>query len=58
MRPNPQFPVDLVTFTEEILHEKLYFLQWVSCSRFLKDHICHWSRGILNYESLLYKAPT
>ena len=23
---NPQFPVDLVTFTEEILKEKLHFL--------------------------------
>ena len=26
MRPNLQFPVDLVTFTEEILNEKLHFL--------------------------------
>ena len=26
MRPNPQFPVDLVTFTEEILNGKLHFL--------------------------------
>ena len=26
MWPNPQFPADLVTFTEEILHGKLYFL--------------------------------
>ena len=24
MWPNPQFPVDLVTFTEEIRNEKLY----------------------------------
>ena len=24
-RPNPQFPVDLVTFTEEILNGKLHF---------------------------------
>ena len=32
MWPNPQFPVDLVTFTEEILHGKLHFcavlIQW------------------------------
>ena len=26
MRPNPQFHVDLVTFTEEIFNGKLYFL--------------------------------
>ena len=26
MCPNPQFPVDLVTFTEEILNGKLHFL--------------------------------
>ena len=25
MWPNPQFPVDLVTFTEEILNWKLHF---------------------------------
>ena len=26
MWPNPQFPVDLVKFTEEIFNEKLHFL--------------------------------
>ena len=26
MLPNPQFPADLVTFTEEILNRKLHFL--------------------------------
>ena len=26
MWPNPEFPADLVTFTEERLKEKLYFL--------------------------------
>ena len=26
MRPNLHFPADLVTFTEEILNEKLHFL--------------------------------
>ena len=26
MRPNPQFPADLVTFTGEILNGKLHFL--------------------------------
>ena len=26
MRPNPQYPEDLVTFTEEILNGKFHFL--------------------------------
>ena len=26
MLPNPQFPADLVTFTEEILNGKVHFL--------------------------------
>ena len=26
MLPNPQFPVDLITFTKEILNRKLHFL--------------------------------
>ena len=30
MWPNPQFPADLVTFTEEILNGKLHFL-WSNC---------------------------
>ena len=34
MWPNPQFPADLVTFTEEIFNGKLHFL----CSKF-------WRRG-------------
>ena len=32
MRPNPQFPADLVIFTEEILNSKLHF--WCSGNRF------------------------
>ena len=31
MRPNQQFPADLVTFTEEILSGKLHFLCSVCC---------------------------
>ena len=27
MWPNPQFPADLVTFTEEILNGKVHFLR-------------------------------
>ena len=30
MWPNPQFPEDLVKFTEEILNEKFHFLRSVS----------------------------
>ena len=45
MRPNLHFPADLVTFTEEILNGKLYFLcsyreniEWLVISfRILKD---------------------
>ena len=33
MRPNSQFPADLVRFTEEILNEKLHFCA-VKCARF------------------------
>ena len=32
MRPNPQFPADLGTFTEEILNGKLHF--FVQCVKF------------------------
>ena len=28
MWPNPQSSADLVSFTEEILHEKPFFVQW------------------------------
>ena len=31
MWPNPQFSAELVTFTEEILNGKLYFLYSASC---------------------------
>ena len=31
MRPNPQFPTNLLTFTEEILNGKLHFLYRVLC---------------------------
>ena len=36
MWPNLQFPADWVTFTEEILHEKLHFLSSVYCMANLK----------------------
>ena len=32
MSPNPQFPADLVTFTEEIVNWKLHFLCSVNIS--------------------------
>ena len=34
---NPQFPTDLVTFTEEILNEKLHFLSSVTTSQLWKN---------------------
>ena len=38
MRPNPQFPADLVTFTEEILNKNLQFL--CSVHDIGKPHSC------------------
>ena len=40
MWPNPPFPVDLVLFTEEILHGKLHFL----CSASIEP----WSTPVYN----------
>ena len=38
MLPNPQFPADLVTFTEEILNGKLHFLcSVILCMNFLSS---------------------
>ena len=51
MWPNPLFPADLVTFTEEILNGKLYFLcsvnQWVYYIAGLED-------GKVQHTALLY----
>ena len=51
--PNPQFPEDLVTFTEEILNGKLHFL----CSD-ISYIRCHMSYiiGIKNIKILLQKS--
>ena len=38
MRPNPQETADLVTFTEEVLNEKLHFLCSVRWSQ-TNDHV-------------------
>ena len=35
MWPNPQFPPDLITFTEQIFNAKLHFL----CSQLNFDHV-------------------
>ena len=45
MWPNPQETADLVTFTEEVLNGKLYFLS-------SKDHVTLWKL----YNSLSAKA--
>ena len=54
MRPNPQFPADLVTFTEEILNGKLHFSCSVSFT--FDDWFYKWNVIILlwkaNYDSL------
>ena len=39
MRPNPQFPVDLVTFSEEMLNGKLHLL----CSVIQRACLLKWS---------------
>ena len=44
MWPNPQFPADLVTFTEEILHGKLYFLSGVKF--FKSDTVTELNEGL------------
>ena len=56
MWPNPQFPVDLVTFTEEILHGKLHF----SCSVQHDTNLVLWDLKVISptsQETLSEKAP-
>ena len=50
MWPNPQKTVDLVTFTEEILHEKHRFL----CSRFNSFKVIISNIGLLVYYVVLF----
>ena len=38
MRPNAQFPADLITFTEEIINGKLNFMLCESC---WKGYYCY-----------------
>ena len=44
MWPNPQFPADLVTFTEEIFNGKLHFLY----SDSLMHNVPKWSGTLLS----------
>ena len=37
MWPNPQFPADFVTFTEEILNSILFFVQFIQKIWFIKQ---------------------
>ena len=53
MRPNPQFPVDLVTFTEEILHEKLFAVGIVQKKLFAKNIFCSGYRA-LDFLRIIY----
>ena len=48
MWPNPQFPADLVTFTEEILNGKLRF--FVQCKFWYSDQV--FSRNIFTIPCL------
>ena len=53
MQPNPHFPADLVTFTEEILNGKLHFLcsdvypfvHWILNFYNLNDYFADLKRG-------------
>ena len=54
MWPNPQFPPDLVTFTEEILNGKLHFL----CSDASEINEIHFCFDPLIYFLYLYKIFT
>ena len=48
MWPNTQFPVDLVTFTEEILNENFIFLAVkIICSAFAKQNLVPNTAGSL-----------
>ena len=51
MWPNPQFPVDLVTFTEEILNGKLRFL----CS-VIDCGLVPWVTGFFKKEKVKFQV--
>ena len=58
MWPNSQFPADLVTFTEEILNEKLHFVR-IETTDFFNQNLKLWSslnRTIL--KSICLKSET
>ena len=57
MWPNPQFPADLVTFTEEILYGKLQFFCSVSMS-VLNLYRCVATDGPGNSISSVYSITT
>ena len=44
MWPNPQFPANLVTFTEEILNGKLHFLRSAIQSHSIKE--CYTAKSL------------
>ena len=63
MWPNPHFPVDLITFTEAILNEKLHFLCGVSYSKNstkgIKGETTHLSQRIIEpYKLLKFRVKT
>ena len=52
MRPNPQFPAALVTFTEEILNGKLHFLCSVIYFFVISIHLASFFGNKLGNETL------
>ena len=50
MWPNPQFPADLVTFTEEILNVKLYFLYSVRLDSY--QDLSYWQLRASNFSQI------
>ena len=50
MLPNPLFPADLITFTEEILNEKLYFVSRI----FLLPQMSFFSSVYSNEASVIF----
>ena len=59
MRPNPQVPVDLVTFDEEILHGKLLLcskIMWRISSTLLKKFLLIWKQVIQDFQGKIISS--
>ena len=59
MRPNPQFPVDLVTFNEEILNGKLLLCSKIMrriSSTLLKKFLLIWKQVIQDFQGKIISS--